>query len=205
MCRPPGATSASPARTRSRWRASRTSIWHRLFRRWAKAAVNFSGMCWTMTMPGLSAGNWRSTSSSACVPPVDVPSAMTRSVVVSPPPAMAPDGLLVSVAHARRRAAGCGPPVRSAGSARWRAAAGFSEAQPGLGEHTDGSGCQRFQGDRRTGLGEGRADDRRCRSFSHDLAQKVMPSMRHFTSSTSTSGQSRCIFSRANSGSAARR
>jgi len=36
-------------------------------------AVNFSGMCWTMAMPGTSAGRAVSTTSSACVPPVELP------------------------------------------------------------------------------------------------------------------------------------
>ncbi len=44
-------------------------------------AVNFSGMCCTMTMPGLTRGKAVSTASSAWVPPVEVPMAMSRSVV----------------------------------------------------------------------------------------------------------------------------
>src|ERR1035437_8725397 len=44
-------------------------------------AVNFSGMCWTMTIPRQVAGNWVSTASRACVPPVEVPMATTWSVV----------------------------------------------------------------------------------------------------------------------------
>ena len=40
------------------------SIWQRPSRRLAKAAVNFSGICWTMTMPGLSGGSDISTSRS---------------------------------------------------------------------------------------------------------------------------------------------
>jgi hypothetical protein len=36
-------------------------------------AVNFSGMCCTMAMPGASAGRLVSTNSNACVPPVELP------------------------------------------------------------------------------------------------------------------------------------
>lgn len=46
-------------------------------------AVNFSGMCWTMTIPKQVAGNLVSTASSACVPPVEVPMAINCSVVHS--------------------------------------------------------------------------------------------------------------------------
>src|SRR3569623_2545348 len=52
MCLPPGAISARPGMTRSLWRASRTVISLRTSSRSANEAVNFSGMCWTMTMPG---------------------------------------------------------------------------------------------------------------------------------------------------------
>jgi hypothetical protein len=48
------------------------------FRRSAKAAVNFSGMCCTMTMPGQTRGKRVNTASSACVPPVEVPMATMR-------------------------------------------------------------------------------------------------------------------------------
>src|SRR5258706_7001319 len=81
MCLPPGAISARPASTRSPSSASRTSIWHTLSRRAAKAVVNFSGMCCTTTMPGETRGRAESTTSRAWVPPVDVPIATTRCVV----------------------------------------------------------------------------------------------------------------------------
>ncbi len=77
MCRPPGATRASPACTGSPSAASFTESAERWSSRAANAAVNFSGMCWTMTMPGASAGIAVSTSSSAWVPPVEAPSAIT--------------------------------------------------------------------------------------------------------------------------------
>ena len=44
-------------------------------------AVNFSGMCCTITMPLPTLGSRVSTASSAWVPPVEVPIATTRSVV----------------------------------------------------------------------------------------------------------------------------
>jgi hypothetical protein len=71
--RPPGAISATPRSSRSPSRASRTFIAHRPSSRCAYMAVNFSGMCCTMAMPGLSAGSDSSTCSMACVPPVELP------------------------------------------------------------------------------------------------------------------------------------
>ncbi len=78
-CRLPGAMSARPGRTRSPSAASFTSMRQRPFRRVAKAAVNPSGMCWTTTIPGPSAGIFWSSSVSASVPPVDAPTATMRS------------------------------------------------------------------------------------------------------------------------------
>ena len=63
--------------------ASFTVIAHSESSRAANAAVNFSGMCWTMTMPGASAAARASNARSASVPPVDAPIATTRSVVWS--------------------------------------------------------------------------------------------------------------------------
>ncbi|EXI72864.1 MAG: hypothetical protein AW07_03000 [Candidatus Accumulibacter sp. SK-11] len=83
MCLPPGAISASPGSTRSLFRPSRTSIVHSELRRSANIAVNCSGMCWTMTIPAIVSGRRVSTASSACVPPVEVPMAITLSVVCS--------------------------------------------------------------------------------------------------------------------------
>ena len=71
--------SARPGRTRSPSAASFTSMRQRPFRRVAKAAVNPSGMCWTTTIPGPSAGIFWSSSVSASVPPVDAPTATMRS------------------------------------------------------------------------------------------------------------------------------
>ncbi len=210
MCLPPGATSASPERTRSRWRASRTSIWQRLSSRWAKAAVNFSGMCWTMTMPGESTRSCLSTSSSAWVPPVDVPSATTRSVVVRALAAgsagRAGDagdaaGVLRATVTRGRVAAACWiclmrslescnrlsfrpsralvntPTAPAAKASRVMAAPASVNVEQMI-------------------VGVGRS--------AINLRRKVMPSMRGIsTSSTNTSGQLRCIFSSANSGSAA--
>jgi hypothetical protein len=50
-------------------------------RRSANIAVNCSGMCWTTTIPATVTGRRVSTASSACVPPVEVPMAITLSVV----------------------------------------------------------------------------------------------------------------------------
>ena len=44
------------------------------------AVVNLAGMCCTTTMAGDARGSAESTSSSAWVPPVEVPMATTRSV-----------------------------------------------------------------------------------------------------------------------------
>ena len=43
----------------------------------AKAFVNFSGMCCTITIPGASAGSGANISRSASVPPVEAPIAST--------------------------------------------------------------------------------------------------------------------------------
>ncbi len=72
---------AWPRSTVSLSAASLTVMSHSVFRRWAKAAVNFSGMCCTMTMPGQSTGMACSRVSRASVPPVDAPTTMTFSVV----------------------------------------------------------------------------------------------------------------------------
>ncbi len=51
-------------------------------RRLAKAAVNFSGMCWTTTMPGaMLRQHASSTSRRVSVPPVEMPMQTMRSVV----------------------------------------------------------------------------------------------------------------------------
>ena len=81
MWRPPGAIRAWPGSTRSPFWASCTVMSHSWFRRWAKAAVNCSGMCCTMTRPGDSRGRAVRMRSSAWVPPVEVPTATIRSVV----------------------------------------------------------------------------------------------------------------------------
>jgi hypothetical protein len=65
---------------------SRTSIMHSELSRSANIAVNCSGMCWTTTMPAIVTGRRVNTSSSACVPPVDVPMAITLSTVLSTGP-----------------------------------------------------------------------------------------------------------------------
>ncbi len=71
---------------------------HKLLSRSANMAVNFSGMCWTMTMPVVTAGSLVSTASSACVPPVEVPMATTLSVVLAM--ALMPAACAASIASA---------------------------------------------------------------------------------------------------------
>src|SRR5664279_6642927 len=80
MCRLPGAISACPGSTESLCSASLTEIWHNASRRRAKVAVNPSGMCWTITIPGQSRGSVSSTTRSDSVPPVEAPIQTTGSV-----------------------------------------------------------------------------------------------------------------------------
>ena len=61
--------------------ASLTVMLHRPSSRLAKARVNSSGMCCTITMPGASAGSASSSVFSASVPPVEAPITTTFSVV----------------------------------------------------------------------------------------------------------------------------
>ena len=75
-CRSAGATSARPRWISSPFLASRTSMAQILFSRWAYIPVNPGGICWTITMPGMSAGSRLSTSRVASVPPVEAPSPM---------------------------------------------------------------------------------------------------------------------------------
>jgi hypothetical protein len=53
-----------------------------------QAAVKRSGMCCTITMPGVVRGRPRSTASMACTPPVELPMATMRSVVSAMAPAL---------------------------------------------------------------------------------------------------------------------
>ena len=76
-----GAISTRPRSTVSPSAASFTSMAQRPSSRRAKASVNFSGMCWTMTMPGQSAGSASSTTRNDSVPPVEAPMQTTVSVV----------------------------------------------------------------------------------------------------------------------------
>jgi hypothetical protein len=52
-----------------------------LFKRSAKARVNISGMCWTMTMPGQAGGMACRNARRASVPPVEAPMAIILSPV----------------------------------------------------------------------------------------------------------------------------
>src|SRR2546422_6146863 len=76
MCWFPGAIKALPAATQSPSLASRTETAHSVSSRSAKARVNCSGMCCTMTTPGQSTGREERTSRSASVPPAEAPRAM---------------------------------------------------------------------------------------------------------------------------------
>src|SRR3972149_6267005 len=81
MCLFPGAMRALPLITVSLSSASFTEIAQTELSLFANDAVNFSGMCWTMTMPGESGGIDMRNSLMASVPPVDAPTTMTFSVV----------------------------------------------------------------------------------------------------------------------------
>ena len=72
-CECPGARYAVPGWTFSPCSASLTRNWHRPSRRLANEAVNISGMCCTIRMPGILAGKEHSTSLMASVPPVEAP------------------------------------------------------------------------------------------------------------------------------------
>src|SRR5437899_1030572 len=111
MWRLPGAMRACPGRTRSPSVASRTRTGQSPLQRSAKACVNRSGMCWTMTSPGASGRIAMRNCWIASVPPVDAPTAITDAA----------DG-------ARR-------PVGASGSVRARAAA-FTA--PSISETTSG-------------------------------------------------------------------
>ena len=77
----PGAIRAWPEITESLFSASLTVTRHVLLRRFAKALVKCSGMCWTITTPGASYGRASRKTFKASVPPVEAPTTITRSVV----------------------------------------------------------------------------------------------------------------------------
>lgn len=112
ICCPPGAIKTRPGSTRSPSDASTTSTSHRPSSRAANAAVNFSGMCCTTTIPGDTRGSEVSTTSSAWVPPVEVPIATSRSVVTESL-AEAGTGDPATLAAAARRWAGIVPDFRT--------------------------------------------------------------------------------------------
>ncbi len=62
--------------------ASLTRTWQSVSSRCANERVKVSGMCCTMTMPGVSAGSGTRNSRSASVPPVEAPTAMTLCVLL---------------------------------------------------------------------------------------------------------------------------
>ena len=79
ICLPPGASSATPGRSRSPSSASLTVIRQSLSRRSAKALVKAAGMCWISSSgAGKLAGNWVRTRCKATGPPVEVPMATSR-------------------------------------------------------------------------------------------------------------------------------
>lgn len=81
-----GATSARPRRSSIPLWASCTSMAHRRLRRSAYILVNPGGMCWTMTMGGMSAGRRFMTSRVASVPPVEAPRPMMTLFRLTPAP-----------------------------------------------------------------------------------------------------------------------
>ena len=87
----PGAMSTRPGSTASPASASFTSTAQVPFRRRAKASVNFSGMCCTITIPGAVAGSASRITRSVSVPPVEAPMQTTGSV----------GGMVASAAAAR--------------------------------------------------------------------------------------------------------
>ena len=214
MWLPPGAINARPGMTRSLSAASLTSIWQIEFRRAAKLAVNFSGMCCTTTIPGVTRGNWLSTASSACVPPVDVPTATIRSVVC----AMAfwpVAGNIASTNSFGTGGAGAAPPfsaLRLATAADLMANSKSSAAscrkffRPIFGlvmidTAPADSACIVVSAPRSVRVEQTTTAVGRSLMI---FFKKVMPSMRGISiSSVITSGQFDCIFSRANSGSGA--
>src|SRR3989441_392643 len=86
MWRLPGAMRACPGRTRSPSVASRTRTGQSPLQRSAKACVNRSGMCWTMTSPGASGRIAMRNRWIASVPPVDAPTAITDAADGAPRP-----------------------------------------------------------------------------------------------------------------------
>ena len=87
--------------------------------RLAKAVVNNCGMCWTITVPGVSPGRCAITARSASVPPVEAPIARIWLVV------RRIGGGFSSLASGRK--AGRGPRLRAAAAERMaRARAGIA-------------------------------------------------------------------------------
>ncbi len=184
MCLPPGAISARPGITRSLFCASLTSIWHRPLSRSANAAVNFSGMCWTITMPGQTRGKAVSTTSSAWVPPVEVPMATMRSVVWA-------SACAVSRQARTASALSFGATLTDAAGSRHAPDVGMRgrldradevgrgvfqktfEADLRLGDDAHRAGGQRLHGGFRPCFGERGADHHRRRALGHDLAQET--------------------------------
>jgi argininosuccinate synthase len=168
--------------------------------RCAYIAVNFSGMCCTIAMPGLSAGQAAAPISIACVPPVELPITTGLLTDSACRPAMAN----------RRATPPCGrrPALRAvpARAARARARRRLQrlhqlaarvleellEPEARLGHDRHGTGGQRFQRHLAAVGGQRRADHRRDRvGRSMIWRRKVRPSMPGISmSSSSTSGGS---------------
>lgn len=182
---------------------------HRLSSRCANRAVNFSGMCWTTTMPGDMAGRWVSTASSAWVPPVEVPIATTRSVVrCKALPACGAGAAWGWIWASGRRLSRAGL-ARLAARTAWmmsllascrnvlspmRGLVTMPAAPAANACMVVSAPCSVSVEQITTGVGRS----------AMILRRKVTPSMRGIsTSSTITSGQSCFIFSRANTGSGA--
>ena len=213
MCLPPGAIRARPGITRSLFFASLTSIWHRPLRREANKAVNFSGICCTITMPGQTRGKAVRTISRACVPPVEVPMATIRSVVCAMECAVAAERIASALSFSDT----CGNGVAAL---TWRLTLAWAAALTAATRSLDDSCKKLFNPTLGLVIISTAPAASACMvvsaPFSVSVEQittgvgcsaiiflrKVMPSMRGIsTSSTITSGHSRVIFSMAKIGS----
>jgi hypothetical protein len=138
--------------------------------------VKVSGMCWTMTMGGISAGSAARTSLIASVPPVDAPIAIT----VFCEQVRRKGGL--GRGRGRRRLARdtrCRFHLRAGGDANLVAdflAIALQHRDivgPRLGQEVDGAQFEGLQGDFGAGRGQGRNHDHRHRSQAHKPVQEL--------------------------------
>ena len=184
MWRLPGAISARPRSTASPSAASFTSISHSPSSRRANASVNFSGICCTMTMPGLATGSASKTTRSDSVPPVEAPMHTTRSVVRAIAWLRVGGGSITSALSFGGRHGGERPghrqPLQSGvcrrlhrlADARARFAQELRRAQPRLQDHVHRAGLQCLHQRLRALFGQRGAHHHRDRPLRHQLAQE---------------------------------